>query len=201
MPEVVLLLLDDLDDENGYEVAAYKRRVPILAIILFLVSIGGIITGAVLISGNPQWRSDLDCFLTSDIKKCKLAPVELERARWKKEDEATRPKYGDLTLCYHPQDSKVTIEQILVRQTGWDGPMGEPTTTAIPNKSQQLAENEVIEQLPLRSLPIRERSQDDEGEIIEVTHYSYRITLEHDGYEPRGRLIEPNDWKKPGPDV
>ena len=189
------------DDDNAYEVAAYRRGVPVLAIILFVLSFAGVVTGAVLISGNEAWQEDLECFLTSDIKKCKMIPVEREQARWRKEDAATRPKYGDLTLCYSPKNARVTIEQIVVRQTGWNGPMGEPQTTEIDNKSKHLEENEIVDQIPLRDLPIRQREQDEAGEITEVTHYTYRIRIEREGYEPRERLIEPREWAKPGPDV
>lgn len=191
----LLLEEDDLRDELR------QPRSSKFGLILFGLCIAMIVAGALIISGNEQWVADLKCFLGGDIVKCKMAKVEALQAQWAKEDAATTPRYGDLVLTYFPQDAKVTILQKVTHQQGFDGPMGQTEEILIPNKSHELKENEIVEQLPLVDLPILERERDQEGNIKEVKHYTYTIKIERDGYEPREFTFEPDDWQRLGPDV
>ncbi len=185
-------------DEDPTEVRHDTSK---FGIVLFFTCLAVIIIGILVVRSNEAWMADLDCFLSGDIQRCKLAGVEQQRAEWRAEEAATRPKYGDLILTYHPQDALVTIEQTVRRRPGHGEPLGPPETVKIPNRSEKLSEHELIEQLPLMNLPIREREQDEDGEITEVRHYSYKVQISRDGYEPREFEFEEDDWVRLGPDV
>jgi hypothetical protein len=196
-PDDDILLDEEIDDA--------APRMSLFGPILIAVCLAVIVAGVFYIRGNEQYVADLDCFLTSDIAKCKHAGVEELMARWREEDTATRPKYGDLVLTYYPQDAKVTITQKIEHFAGYAA-FDKKTVTStedkpIPNKSTELKENEVIEQLPLMNLPILERTRNDEGDITDVTRYTYHIQIVREGYEPREFEFGPADWQKLGPDV
>lgn len=194
--------LDDVvDDDLEFEPEATPQKASKSGIALLVIAVVIAVVGIFMIAGNEKWQQDLDCFLNGNIAKCKMEKVERLRAQWRKEDRATKPKYGDLVLTYYPQDATVTIEQTMRKQEGWNGPLGEPIVQLIPNKSTELKENEVIEQLPLIDLPIRERERTEDGEIKEVRHYEYHIKIEREGYHPREFHFEESDWMKLGPEV
>lgn len=198
---------EDSDDLLDPEIdAGFQPPKPSkFGLILLGLCIAMVVAGVFYIRTNDQWVADLKCFLTSDIAKCKHAGVEALMTQWREEDAATVPKYGDLVLTYYPQDSKVTITQKVQHFGGYaafrKGTVTSKEDLSIPNKSTELKENEVIEQLPLMNLPILERARNDDGDITDVTRYTYHILIERDGYEPREFEFGPDDWQKLGPDV
>jgi hypothetical protein len=190
--------LPDLDDEDD---DAPKEKISRFGLTVLIACVLAIIIGVFVIRSNPKWMADLECFWSGSIQRCKMAPVEELRAQWREEEAATRPMYGDVTLVYHPQDAKVTIEQTVRKQAGWKADIGSPETVLIENRSTKLREHELIESLPLENLPIREREQNEQGEVTEVRHYTYRFLIEREGYEPREFAFEQEDWVRLGPDV
>lgn len=191
----------DLSYVDESRAAVRQPRTQLFGLVLLGICIGLIVAGAVVISGNEAWVKDLDCFLFSNIQKCKMAKVEALQAQWAKEDEATTPRYGDIILTYFPQDAKVTITQTVKHQQGYEGPIASTEDLTIPNKSTELKDNEIIEQLPLVDLPILERERNEQGDIKEVRHYTYHVKIEREGYEPREWTFEPTDWQRLGPEV
>ena len=193
--------LEALAEDDETTAARPKDRVSLFGIVLLVLCVAAAAVGAFVISSNDQWMADLKCFLRGDITRCKWAKVELQLQQWDKEDQATTPRYGDIVLTYFPQDARVTITQIIKYQQGFEGPIAKTEEVEIKNKSSELKPNEIVEQLPLMNLPVLERERDEEGNIKTIRHYSYRIKIERDGYEPREWTFDPNDWQRLGPDV
>lgn len=167
--------------------------------------------------------------------------------RWKAEDFRSKHIYGSVTLTYFPQDTRVDVFQTKYAQEGraWarnDAGLGDMVcaeayvqtpadqimTAAIkdkprcerllPNATEQLKENQFIEQLPLKNLPIFETDKCtdksptwdatlggckaagaepfEEGDVVTAYTYEYRVVFSREGYEPREFVWRTADWTR-----
>ncbi|MCA9517076.1 MAG: hypothetical protein KC635_19170 [Myxococcales bacterium] len=166
--------------------------------------------------------------------------------KWKAEDFRSKHIYGSVTLTYFPQDTRVDVFQTKYAQDGraWarnDAGLGDMVcaeayvqtpadkimTDAIKDKARcerplvnataDLKENQFIESLPLKNLPIFETdkctdkstgwdagsrtckvggTEFDEGAVMTAYTYEYRLVFSREGYEPREFVWRQADWTR-----
>ncbi|TNF27978.1 MAG: hypothetical protein EP329_18780 [Deltaproteobacteria bacterium] len=192
----------------------------------------------------PEPPGNLNC-LQIYVEQARRAA----EARWKAEDFRSRHIYGDVTLTYFPNDARVDVFEAKFVQEGkaWtrneagpgdivcDGLFVETApdammTTALKsqkrcerqlkNKTAELKENEFLNDLPLKNLPIFETDKCTDqwetwnaesqnckggdgfyklGAVINAYTYEYRIVLSREGYEPREFVWRKSDWRRGSP--
>ncbi len=203
------------EDDTGFAAARsesrrrrwYENR---FGLILLPIAVIGIVVLVVFVSSDQKRRHEFACFIEGEIQQCKREGVDRLRKQWALEDNASKPEYGDLVLTYFPQDARVDITQTVCKEKRI--PNSDKFTekdcsqkNAIANKSHELKPNEIVEQLPLLNLPVRERTVKETAEgvpyVAEVQTYSYAIKIAREGYQPREFDFTPETWQRLGPDI
>jgi len=184
--------------------------------IVCLVLLGA---GVLAMASSAKLRDQLDAFLSGEIAKYKLAEKKIWEDRFREIESKTKPFYGDVVLTYYPQDAKVTIKDSVKTFGSFkdyqDGKVASTEEKTIPNQTDKLKPGEIVKQLPLRDLPVREReftgprldnpdgiTTDELAKVdLKVNEHEYKVTIEKEGYKPRDFVFAVAQWDRPSPTV
>ena len=214
---------EDFEEVEVEESIEGGGRVGLIVLgVALLAAIGGI---AWLLS-SPERKEELKAFFAGQITEYKMRGVRAQEERWNAIDRATRNLYGSVTLEYFPKTARVDVVQLRWKEPfdkyvkrvldGAEDTRGEPERKEIPNRTHELKEHEVVESLPLKNLPIREKSEEKnkDGDPLYVYTYAYEVTISAPEYYPRKFLFISDDypgtppkdvdvlkWDNPGPGI
>ncbi len=178
-----------------------------------------IAAGGLIMASSAKLRDQFDAFLSGEIAKYKIAEKKIWEDRFREIETKTKPFYGDVVLTYYPQDAKVTIKDTVKTFGSFkdfqDGKVASTEEKTIPNQTDKLKPGEIVKQLPLRDLPVREReftgpaldnpdgiTTDELAKVdLKVHEHEYKILVEKDGYKPREFAFAVSAWERPSPTV
>lgn len=176
--------------------------------VVTLAAFGFLFLFLLVVMINESLREQFEALLSGEIGKYKAKAREQKEIRFREIENLTENRYGSVILMYSPRDAKVritekkytitcnplkdedTLEQLdlLLKCLKQSVDYSKPTSQKeIDNKTLHLKEKELIEQLPLENVPIRESAFEKDKTVLE--YYDYHVLIERDGYKPRKFLF------------
>jgi hypothetical protein len=179
-----------------------------MGLIVLGVAVLAIVGGLAFVFSNEQRAEEVKAFFSGEIQDYKEQSKKAEEAAFRDKQAATRNQYGSITLEYFPKDARVNLTELKWTETidsyydrvkkGGTDTRGEPSRREIDNQTHKLKEREVVESLPLKDLPIQQKSEDES----QMETYAYEVSIEREGYYPRKFMFLSDDTPmQPAEDV
>jgi hypothetical protein len=235
LPRDVHELLLSRNEEEGHSTMAQdvvtdarrpkREKFFSVPMIVILVSLALTAVGLGVIYASPVLSEQFSAMLSGDLGKYKEQLRKVREDKVREIESVTGNRYGSLSLFYSPRTARVTITEYKYKldcskSSGDDETLAclrkkvdysqKPEILQVDNPSLKLKDKEVVEQIPLNDIPIKEASDDRKTLFV----YDMTVVIEADGYYPRkffltgdkehGRVEdgwESMFWEQKGPQI
>ncbi len=206
LPKDVHELLLNREEEGGHTHAAQdvitdarrpkREKYLTVPVIVILVSLALTAVGLGVIFSSAVLSEQFSAMLSGDLGKYKEQLRKVREDKVREIESVTGNRYGSLSLFYSPRTARVTITEYKYKldcskASGDDETLAclrkkvdysqKPEVRQIDNPSLKLKDKEIVDQIPLNDIPIKEASDDRKT----LFFYDMTVVIETDGYYPR----------------